>query len=92
VLNQDQRQINQASLLASIVGQVGCVVVLIIGLALGAGLLLDKFLGTDAIFTVILMVGSVPVALYITVRLSLTAAARVQNTINSKESEEESEI
>jgi hypothetical protein len=85
-VNQDPKQINQAALLASVVGQVGCLVVLIIGLALGAGLLLDKFLGTRAIFTVLLMVGSVPVALYITVRLSLTAVKRSQDALQSQDS------
>ena len=90
-MNQDQQQINQAALLAGIVGQVGCLVVLIIGLALGAGILLDEFLGTRAIFTVLLMVGSVPVALYITVRISMTAVARTQKLQNSNESEEEAD-
>ncbi|MFQ5419262.1 MAG: AtpZ/AtpI family protein [Anaerolineae bacterium] len=94
-MDQDQQQqINQAALLAGVVGQVGCLVVLIIGLALGAGILLDRFLGTSAIFTVLLMVGSVPVALYVTVRLSMTAVARTQKNFkptNSNESEGEME-
>ena len=91
IVNQDPKQINQAALMASVVGQVGCLVVLIIGLALGAGVLIDRFLGTRAIFTVILMVGSVPVALYITVRLSLTAVARTQQAFDTKKAEEETE-
>ncbi len=94
-MNQDPKQINQAALLASVVGQVGCLIVFIIGLALGAGLLIDKFLGTRAIFTVLLMVGSVPVALYITVRLSLTAVNRSQDALqpqNSNNTEEEIDV
>lgn len=90
-MNQDPKQINQAALMAGVVGQVGCLVVLIIGLALGAGVLIDRFLGTRAIFTVLLMVGSVPVALYITVRLSLTAVARAQQAFDTKKAEEETE-
>lgn len=90
-MNQDPKQINQAALLASVVGQVGCLVVVLIGLALGAGMLLDRFLGTRAIFTVISMVGSVPVALYLTVRVSLTAVARIQQAIDDKKAEEETE-
>ncbi|MFQ5399348.1 MAG: AtpZ/AtpI family protein [Anaerolineae bacterium] len=90
-MNQNQEQINQAALLASVVGQVGCLIVVIIGLALGAGLLLDNLLGTKAIFTVLFMVGSVPIALYVTVRLSLSAVARSQNLLNSKQSEEDAE-
>lgn len=77
-MNKNQPDINQTSLLAGIVGQVGCITIIIIGLALGAGILLDRFLGTEPIFTILLMVGSVPVTLYIIVRVSLYAAARAQ--------------
>lgn len=72
--------------MASVVGQVGCLIVIIIGVALFAGMALDKFLGTQAIFTVLLMVGSVPVALYLTVRLSLTAVKRSQDALQPQES------
>jgi F0F1-type ATP synthase assembly protein I len=90
-VNQDPKQVNLAALMATVVGQVGCLVVIIIGLAMGAGVLLDKFLGTRAIFTVIFMVGSVPVALYLTVRMSLTAVARTQQAIDDKKAEEETD-
>ena len=39
---------------------------------------LDRLLGTTALFTILFMVGSVPVALYLTVRMSLTAMNRAQ--------------
>lgn len=86
----NQQNINQLATLASVVGQVGCLVVLIVGLALGAGLLLDKALDTGALLTVILLVGSVPVALYLTVRVSLTAVTRVQRKpqVNDNPSED----
>jgi magnesium-transporting ATPase (P-type) len=77
-VKKSQQQINTNALLASVVGQVGCLIVFIIFIALGVGMALDKFLGTTAIFTVLLMVGSVPVALYLTVRMSLTAVSRAQ--------------
>lgn len=79
------------ALLATVVGQVGCVVVLLVGLALGAGLLLDKFLQTKAIFTVILMLGSVPVALFVTMRISMAAAARAQQLMKADKTEEDIE-
>lgn len=78
-------------MLAGVIGQVGCVVVIIIGLALGAGILLDRFLETRAIFTVLFMVGSVPVALYITVRISMTAVSRAQQTLEEKENANQAE-
>lgn len=95
-MNKDPKQNNYAALMATVVGQVGCLVVVLIGLALGAGMALDKYLEMESgIFTVLLMVGSVPVALYLTIRLSLTAVQRSQDTIQSQDStnsEEEIDI
>jgi hypothetical protein len=84
-------QINQTAMLAGIIGQVGCVTVIFIGLALGAGLLLDRVLDTRPIFTILFMVGSVPVTLYVTVRISLTAAARAQRIARRTKTEEDTE-
>lgn len=84
--------INQTALLAGIVGQIGCITVIIIALALGAGVLLDRFLDTRPIFTILFLVGSVPVTLFVTVRVSLMAAARAQKlgaAETKKEAEEE---
>ena len=89
---KDKEEINQAAMLAGVVGQVGCLIVFIVFIALGIGLLLDKFLGTQALFTVFLMVGSVPVALYLTVRISLTAVSRAQKGFEVKEKETEESI
>jgi len=90
-VNQKQEQINTSAMLASVVGQVGCLVVFIVFIALGAGILLDKLLGTKALFTVLLMVGSVPVALYLVVRISLTAVARAQNKLAEQADDSEEE-
>lgn len=88
-MSKSQQDINTQALLASVVGQVGCLIVFIVFIALGVGLALDKFLGTKALFTVLLMVGSVPVALYFTVRLSLTAVNRAQIKLQQSEQTEE---
>lgn len=86
-------QINQTALLAGVIGQVGCITVIIIALALGGGLLIDKFLGTSPVFTILFMIGSVPVTLYVTVRVGLMAAARARRIANKAkaDTEEESE-
>ena len=89
---KDKEEINQAAVLAGVVGQVGCLIVFIVFIALGIGLALDKFLGTQALFTVFLMVGSVPVALYLTVRISLTAVSRAQRSFEVDEKETEENI
>lgn len=65
-------------MLAGIVGQIGCITVIIIALALGAGIAIDRLLDTKPVFTILFMIGSVPVTLFVTVRVSLMAAARAQ--------------
>lgn len=74
-------------MLASLVGQVGCVTglvaIVIIAVAFGAGRLLDNLLGTGGILTVIFMVGSFPITLFAMVRISLTMVQRAQERINS---------
>ena len=87
----DDDQINQISFLAGIVGQIGCITVIIIGLAMGAGILLDRFLGTSPIFTILFLVGSVTVTLFVTVRVSLMAASRAQRLVDKNKTEDKSE-
>jgi magnesium-transporting ATPase (P-type) len=91
-VSKKQQQINTNALLASVVGQVGCLIVFIVFIALGVGMALDRLLGTTALFTILLMVGSVPVALYFTVRMSLTAVDRAQVKIEEIEETEEQEL
>lgn len=79
--------------LTNMVGQVGCVTgivaLLIIGLAFGAGWLLDDVLGNERkIFTVIFMLGSFPVTLYAMVRISLWMVGRAQASIERIEAED----
>lgn len=88
---KQKQQMNIMSLIAGVMGQVGCLNIVIVGVALGAGILLDKLLGTKAIFTVLLTVGSVPVALYLTVRVAMMASARVQEQFNSQKTEEKTD-
>ncbi len=74
-MSQDPN-LRQAAALTNTVGQIGCVTgivaLVIIGVAFGAGWLLDDFLGNERkIFTVIFMLGSFPVTLWAMIRLSL---------------------
>ncbi len=62
--------------LAEAAAQVGCLTVVVILLALGAGLWLDSRLGTKPWFTLGLVLASIPVSLYLVVRLALSAARR----------------
>lgn len=72
-------------------GQVGCLVVFLIGLSLGVGMLIDRFLDTGGIFTALLMLGSVPVSLYLVLRMSLAAARRAQEQFEQQKTNTEKE-
>jgi hypothetical protein len=85
--------LRQAAALTNTVGQVGCVTgivaLVIIGVAFGAGWLLDDFLGNERkIFTVIFMLGSFPVTLYAMVRISLWMVGKANRTVERINQEE----
>lgn len=91
-MSQDQN-LRRTAQLTNMVGQVGCVTgivaLLIIGLAFGAGWLLDDMLGNERkIFTVIFLLGSFPVTLFAMVRISLWMVGRAQANIERIEAEE----
>jgi magnesium-transporting ATPase (P-type) len=76
--------------LAAVTGQVGCLTIVIILVAFLAGRWLDNQFGSDALFTVILMVASVPVTLVVMfwVVRSVTSRFAKLPEQNSKEAEE----
>jgi F0F1-type ATP synthase assembly protein I len=63
--------------LASVVSQVGCVTIAVVLGALVAGLGLDRFFDTRPLFTIVLLLGSIPVSLYLLVRIALSAVAQL---------------
>ena len=73
-----RRPAANAMALGGILGQVGCLTVAVVLLALGAGLWLDARLGTRPAFTLVLVLGSVPVTLYLMFRIVLAGARRLQ--------------
>jgi len=64
--------------LASIAGQVGCLTLVIIFVALFAGLWLDNYLDTKPLFTIVLLIGSVPVTLFLMFRVVRVATSRIK--------------
>jgi magnesium-transporting ATPase (P-type) len=87
-----QRALNMA--LAGIVGQVGCLTLVIIAVALIAGLWLDSRFHTRPLFALILVLGSVPVTLYLMFRIVLAFAPRIEAYTagaNASKTEEETE-
>ena len=64
--------------MAGIAGQVGCLTLFIIFVALFFGLWFDRLFSTKPLFTLILMIGSVPVTLYLMFRVVRAATDRIQ--------------
>jgi hypothetical protein len=60
---RDRRQYATNLLLVIAAGQAGCLTVVIIFVALVAGLWLDSTFDTRPLFTILLMIGSVPITL-----------------------------
>jgi hypothetical protein len=65
--------------LAAVAGQVGCITVVVIALALLAGLWLDNQFGTRPLFLVGLLLASVPVTLITMFWVVRQATSRIQN-------------
>lgn len=59
--DQNQKKFNLT--IAAVTGQVGCLTLVIIFLALFGGLWLDNALQTKPLFTLVFLIGSVPVTL-----------------------------
>lgn len=62
-----------------VIGQVGCLTLVIILVALVAGLWLDNQFQTRPLFTIILIIVSMPITIYLMFRVVLTFAPRIQN-------------
>jgi len=75
---KDRLQYAMNLTLASIAGQVGCLTLAIIFLALFAGLWLDRYFDTKPLFTIVLLIGSVPVTLFLMFRLVRAATSRIK--------------
>jgi hypothetical protein len=76
---------------AVVAGQAGCLTLVIIFLALFAGLWIDQLFDSRPLFTILLMVGSAPVTFIVILWVVRRAAARIdsksQNISNSSQEE-----
>lgn len=73
--------------LAAVAGQVGCFTLVIIFGALIAGLWLDRAFATKPLFTIILMVASMPVTIFIMFRVVHGATSRIRPVADKKNHE-----
>lgn len=71
--------VSRSLIIASgIAWQIGCVTIVILGVALLAGLWLDQQLNTRPWLTVILLLVSLPLSLALTLRIALSAARQIE--------------
>jgi F0F1-type ATP synthase assembly protein I len=62
---------------------------IIIFVALFAGILLDRFLNSKPLFTVVLTIASIPVTIFATFRVVKAASSRIKPAVKKANSEEE---
>lgn len=76
-------------ILATVVGQVGCLTPLILLGALFVGLWLDRQFDTKPLFTILFIVGSAPVSVFVLYRIVRSATKKLKTDRQDKISEEE---
>ena len=77
------------TILATVVGQVGCLTPVILLGALFAGLWLDRQFETKPLFTILFIVGSAPISVFVLYRIVRTATAKLKTDNQVENSEEE---
>ncbi|MGD8634594.1 MAG: hypothetical protein PVF85_13555 [Anaerolineales bacterium] len=76
--SQAQQPETLALAVAGVLVQVGCLTVVILLAALGGGLLLDSQFNSRPLFTLLLVLGSVPITVYLLFRIVLSGMNRMQ--------------
>ena len=85
----DRSQADLTTALAGLLGQVGCLTVIVILAALAAGLWLDQRLGTRPTFTLGLVLGSIPLSIYLMVRVLQSGMTRMPPPVQPKGQEDD---
>jgi len=99
-VSQGNQELDQASNLTGLVGQIGCITglvsIIIVGIAFAIGRFLDSTFETGPLFTILFLLGSFPITIFATVRLSLFVMKRAQgdqtqNSVNEDKAPQESQ-
>jgi hypothetical protein len=86
-LERDNRQKTYNLTLAAVASQVGCMTIVIIFAALIGGLWLDKTFATKKMFTILLMLASMPVTIALMIVVVKSATSRIKPVIEKKNNE-----
>lgn len=84
---KDRHQYAYNLTLAAVAGQVGCLTLVIIFAALIAGLWLDRSFATKPLFTILFMLASMPLTLYLMFRVVQGATNRIKPVTEKKNNE-----
>ena len=76
--DKDRQQYAYNLTMAAVASQVGCLTMVIIFGALFAGLWLDRSFSTKPLFTMLFMISSMPVTLYVMFRVVKGATGRIK--------------
>ncbi len=82
--DKDRQQKTYNLILAAVASQVGCLTLVIIFGALIAGLWLDRTFGSKPFFTMLFMIASMPVTLYVMFKVAQSATSRMKPVIEKK--------
>ena len=72
--------------LAGLLGSVGCVTLIVIFVALGIGLWLDLQFDSRPLFTVVFVLASIPVTIFLMVRIVLVGMRRINQKMGLQDS------
>ncbi len=86
-MDNNRRQYTYNLTMAAVASQVGCLTLVIIFGALIAGLWLDRSFATKPLFTILFMVSSMPVTLFVMFRIVQGATNRIK-PLNEKKNHE----
>jgi F0F1-type ATP synthase assembly protein I len=87
-LDDQEQDRFKAAVTITVIGVAGLTIAVIF-LALFMGLWLDKILDSKPLFTIVLMIASIPVTIILTFRIVKVATARIQPAIKKDVTEEE---
>jgi len=83
--SESRRQNILSTLLIVLVGQVGCLTLVIILLSVFGGLWLDKTFGTKPLFTLILLFAGIPLSVILMLTVARRTLARLRSQAESRD-------
>jgi F0F1-type ATP synthase assembly protein I len=84
---QNRRNSMISTLLIIVIGQVGCLTLMVILASVFGGLWLDNIFGTKPIFTLVLLFAGIPLSVFLMLYVSRKSLARLKEKYESEEKE-----